>query len=181
MFIGTPCASGFRQLGDVDIRDERPELLGGLEHRNRARSHLDRGPCARVPGHPCLALPDLEGAEAAHLDVLLLAQRVLYRVEEGVDDASAVFLRDRGAGGLCNLRSYQLDEVRLCHPNTPMELAKSLECMGLLRSAQALNQRPDGESERDVAEILAGLGARPEKRPARGVTPPVRSGVGLCN
>ncbi len=36
----------------------------------------------------------------------LLPECVLDRVEERVDDASAVFLRDRGAGSLRNLRCY---------------------------------------------------------------------------
>src|ERR1041384_6916849 len=66
------------------VRDQRAQLLAGLEHRHRPRGHLDRLSGARVPGHPGLAAPDLEGAEPADLYVVLLLEGVLDGIEKRV-------------------------------------------------------------------------------------------------
>src|SRR5690606_23266310 len=68
------------------------ELLGRLEDRYRPRGHLHRLTGSGVPGHPGLTVADLEGAEAAHLDVFLILRRFLDRVQERVDRARAVLL-----------------------------------------------------------------------------------------
>src|SRR6266545_4932784 len=50
------------------VRDQRAQLLAGLEDRHGTRGHLDRLSSAGVPGHPGLAAPDLEGPEPADFD-----------------------------------------------------------------------------------------------------------------
>src|SRR6476469_3165361 len=70
------------ELLDGDVRDHRAKLLGRLEHGDRAGRHLDRRTGAGVAGHAGLAMADLEGPEAAHLDVLLLLERLLDGVQK---------------------------------------------------------------------------------------------------
>src|SRR6266542_3158328 len=114
--------------GDARIRlvgDQRPQLLAGLEHRHRARRDLHRLARAGVARHPGLAPADLEGAEPTHFDVVLLLQGVLDRIQEGVDDARAVFLGDQRPRSAGHRGGYLLYEVGLGHapPNRVTRLA----------------------------------------------------------
>ena len=60
-------------------------------------------------------MANLERAEATDLDVLLLLQRFLDRLEECVDDASAVLLGDHRPGSAGNLGGDSLDQVGFGH------------------------------------------------------------------
>src|ERR1044072_3038408 len=107
------------------VRDQRPQLLAGLEHRHRPRRDLHRLAGARVARHPGLAPADLEGAEASHLDVVLLLQGVLARIKKGIDEARAVFLGDERPLSAGHRGGYLLYEVDLGHasPNRLTRLA----------------------------------------------------------
>src|SRR5262249_25894936 len=91
--------------------DPGTQVLGRLEDRDGARGDLHRFAGPRVPGEARLAASDLEGAEAADLDVLAFRQGVLHGAQESIDHQSAVFLRDARADRVSDL----LDEVRLRH------------------------------------------------------------------
>ncbi|MDX1617559.1 MAG: Mut7-C RNAse domain-containing protein [Balneolaceae bacterium] len=108
---GDPGGSPRSALGEVELSDLLAEVLGGLEDRHEPGRHLHRLPGTGIARHARLAFPHLEGAEAADLDVLTVAQGALHRVEERVDDQGAVLLRDPGADGLRDL----IDEIRLGH------------------------------------------------------------------
>src|SRR5687768_8040779 len=90
-------------LVDLHAGNHRTQLLGGLEDRNGTSRDLDRRTSARVTRHARLAVPDLERAETAHLNVLLLLQRLLNSVQERIDHTRAVLFgyhRTSGAGDL---------------------------------------------------------------------------------
>src|SRR5688572_878769 len=53
------------------IRHQGTQLLAGLEHRDRAGSHLHRLSGAGIPSHPCLPARDLESAKTPHPDVVV--------------------------------------------------------------------------------------------------------------
>src|SRR4030095_789602 len=81
-------------LGLTLIRNQRPQLFAGLEDGNRTRSDFDRIAGAGIARHAGLPPADLEGAESAHLDVVLPLERVLDGLEESIDDSGAVLLGD---------------------------------------------------------------------------------------
>src|SRR5829696_3025085 len=54
-------------------------------------------------------------AEAAHLDVLLFLERFLDRVEEGIDYAGTILLRDHGPGRAGYLGGHTLDQIGFRH------------------------------------------------------------------
>src|SRR4051794_23455967 len=58
------------------VRDERPQLLAGLEDGHRTCRDFDRIARAGVPSHAGLSTADLERPESANLDVVLLLERV---------------------------------------------------------------------------------------------------------
>ena len=97
------------------IRDQRAQLLAGLEDRNRPRGHFDRLAGARIPRHTRFPSPDLEGAESTHLDVVLLFERALDRVEERVDNAGTVFLGNHGPRCAGDRGGHLFDEIGLGH------------------------------------------------------------------
>src|SRR5207245_1240053 len=99
------------------LRHHRPQLLAGLEDRHRTRGDLHGISGARITGHARLALPDLERAKSANLNVMLLGERRLDGVEKGVDDPSAVLLGNQGTGSTCDLCGDLLDQVGLRHPS----------------------------------------------------------------
>src|SRR5829696_979902 len=103
------------ELFDRDVRHHRAELLRGLEDRHRTRRHLYWRSSARIARHPCLAVANLERAEAAHLDVLLFLERFLDRVEEGIDDSGTILLRDHGPGRAGYLGGHTLDQIGFRH------------------------------------------------------------------
>src|ERR1051325_5534233 len=72
------------------LRHHRSQLLTGLEDRDGTSGHFDRIAGARVARHASLTLADLEGPKPAYLNVMLLSERCLHGVQEGVDDAGAV-------------------------------------------------------------------------------------------
>src|SRR5215207_706935 len=103
------------ELFDGDVRHHRAELLRRLEHRHWARRDLDWRSSAGIARHPRLPMADLERAEAAHLDVLLFLERFLDRVEEGIDDAGTILLRDHGPGRAGYLGGHTLDQIGFRH------------------------------------------------------------------
>src|SRR5215208_1064717 len=102
-------------VGERHVRDHRAQLLGRLEHRDGTRRHFNGCAGSRVPSHARLALPDLESAEAANLDVPLLLQRLLDCVEERVHHACAILLGDHWTGGPGNLFRDSLDQISFGH------------------------------------------------------------------
>src|SRR5437763_8091211 len=99
------------------LRHHRPQLLAGLEDRNRTSGDFHRVTGARVARHAGLPLADLEGPKPAYLNVMLLGERRFYRVQEGIDDTGAVLLRNEGTGGTRNMIGDLLDQVGLRHPS----------------------------------------------------------------
>src|SRR5438045_2966964 len=87
------------EVSDIDAGDHRAQLLRGFEHGNWTSRDFYWRTGPGVTGHPRLAVPDLEGAKAANLNVLLGLQRFLDRVEEGIDDSRAVLLGDHRPSG----------------------------------------------------------------------------------
>jgi hypothetical protein len=75
----------------------------------------DRLAGAGVARHARLAAPDLEGPEAPDLDVVLVLQRLLDRVEEGIHHAGAVLLGNERARGPGHRSRDLLDEISLGH------------------------------------------------------------------
>src|SRR5690242_21792129 len=98
-------------LGLTLVRNQRPQLLAGLEHRDRTRGHFDRIAGARVASHAGLAAADLEGPETADLDVVLLLEGVLDRLEERVHIPRAIFLGDHRTSALGIRGGYLFDEI----------------------------------------------------------------------
>src|SRR2546423_12954163 len=108
----------FRLVLDVFLLDagyHGAELLGGLEDRNRTGRDLDGRARPRISCHARLAMTDLEGAEAANFDVLLILQRFLDRLEECVDDPGAILLGNHRTRGPGDLLSDSLDQVCFGH------------------------------------------------------------------
>ena len=68
---------------DVDVRVL--QHLGHLEHRHLAGRNGHLFPRAGIPGHAFLAFLDLEGAEAANLDVFPVGESQFHRIEERID------------------------------------------------------------------------------------------------
>ena len=101
--------------GQRFVRDECTQLLAGLEDRHRPGGHFHRIAGSGIPGHAGLPPSDLEGPEAAHLDVVLVLKGFLDRVEKGVHDAGAVLLRDHGPRGPGNGLRHPFDEIGLGH------------------------------------------------------------------
>ena len=109
----------FRPL-PVELADTTAKMFGGFEHRNTSRWNLDALARARVPGHAALSLPHLERPEPADLDIFPVRESTLDRVQETVDDQSAVLFRNARTYGLCDL----FDEVGLGHTiSSEMRLA----------------------------------------------------------
>jgi hypothetical protein len=95
----------------IELADASPKMFRWLEDRNASRRNLDALARARVPGHAALPLPHLERPEATDLDIVAVRERTLDRVQETVDDQSAVLFRNPRTYGLCDL----FDEVGLGH------------------------------------------------------------------
>src|SRR4051794_28856906 len=127
------------------VRDECPQLLAGLEHWNGASSHLDRIPGAGVPRHTRLAATDLEGPEPADLDVVLVLERVLHRLEESVHDPGAVLLGDHWTRGLGNRGGHLFDEIGLGHASPR-------------RFAGSGASRPPSADSRSLSVVCQGVG-----------------------
>src|SRR6185503_5354742 len=108
-------AGDLLRLGLALVGHERPQLLAGLEDWYRARGHFHRIAGARVPRHAGLAAANLEGAEAPNLDVVLILERVLDRLEERVNYPGAVLLGDHRSRGLGDRGGYLFDEIGLGH------------------------------------------------------------------
>jgi hypothetical protein len=75
------------------------EFLAGLEADGLTGGDGDLLAGARVAPDAALARLDDEDAEAAQLDALAPRQRLLHRVEEGIDGLLGLHLRDAGAFG----------------------------------------------------------------------------------
>ncbi len=86
-------------------------MFRGLEDRNTSRRNLNALARARVPGHAALSLPHLECPESTDLDIFPIRESTLDRVQETVDDQSAVLFRNAMTYGLC----YLFDELVLGH------------------------------------------------------------------
>src|SRR4029077_6905018 len=95
------------------VCDHGPQLLAGLEHRYGTRGHFDRVPRAGVARHTGFTAADLEGSETADLDVLLVGEGVLHRVEEAIYNAGTVFLADHRPGRPRDMRGYPFHKVGL--------------------------------------------------------------------
>ena len=91
----------------------RSSLLG--LNTGTGRRYLDRRTGPWIPRHACLAVPDLEGAEAANLDVLLFLQRLLDGVQERINHPGTVLLRNHRTGRAGNLGGYSLDQISFRH------------------------------------------------------------------
>src|SRR5438105_2484876 len=115
-----------RLVLDVALFDtsyHRAKLLRWLEYRNGTRGNLDRRTGAGVACHPRLSVSNLEGAEAADLDVLLALQRLLDGLQKGIDDARAVLLRNHRTRCPGDLFSDSLDQVCFGHECASCERA----------------------------------------------------------
>src|SRR6516162_972573 len=102
-----------RHLGGGGLKHLGLELLAGLEHRHELGRHQHLGAAARVAGATGAALAHLEGAEAADLEVLALAQRPADGLEQVVHDHCRMVLGDTG------LARYFLNQFRFGHGVPP--------------------------------------------------------------
>ena len=105
-----PIPGLFRAL-PVEVADTSAKMFRRLEDRNTSRRNLDALARARVPGHPALSLPHLERPEPTDLDVVPVRESTFDRVQETVDDQTAVLFRNPRTYGFCDL----FDEVGLGH------------------------------------------------------------------
>src|SRR5581483_4468727 len=93
------------------------KFFGWLEYGDRSSGDFDWRARPWIAGHTGLSMANFECPEAANLNVLLSLQRFFDGVEEGVHDASAVFLGNHRPSGAGNLGSDSLDQVSFGHSN----------------------------------------------------------------
>ena len=106
---------------EISTPDQGAELFGWLEDRDLKCRDFDGRPGAGISCHAGFSAADLESAETADFDILLMLERFLDRFEEGVDNARAVLLRDHGPRSPRNLGGDS-DQVCFSHCSA-LELA----------------------------------------------------------
>jgi len=104
-----------RRFHRFRLGDQAPELFGRFENGHRTRRNFHGIAGARITRHPGLTASDLERAESPDLDVALIGQSLLDRVEERVHDPCTVLLRYHRPGCSRYRRRDLLDQIRLGH------------------------------------------------------------------
>src|SRR5262249_44657866 len=85
------------------------QLLAGPEEQPPLRLHRDHLPRLGVAALVALVVLDVKGPKSADLDVFSAAERVLHRLEDGLDRGLGLLLRDAA------LRHQNVDQVALQH------------------------------------------------------------------